>query len=50
MSDDNSVLKLIKDARDAHEKSPGTWPAKRELASAVRELMDCIAATDAPEQ
>jgi acyl-coenzyme A thioesterase PaaI-like protein len=28
----------------------GNWGAKRELASAVRELMDCLAATDAAEE
>jgi hypothetical protein len=46
----DSILELLRDAREIHEQEPGTWPAKRELASAVRELMHCLAATDAPEQ
>ena len=32
------------------EEAPGTWPAKRRLAATIRELMDCICATDASEK
>jgi acyl-coenzyme A thioesterase PaaI-like protein len=46
----DSILDLIRGAREIHDRAPGTWPAKRELAAAVRELMHCLAATDAPEE
>jgi acyl-coenzyme A thioesterase PaaI-like protein len=45
----DSILDRIHEMRGKLEDAPGTWPAKRELADAVRELMHCIAATDAPE-
>jgi acyl-coenzyme A thioesterase PaaI-like protein len=50
MSEDSTILDRIAGYRDQLEHAPGTWPAKRELASAVRELMDCLCATDAPEE
>jgi acyl-coenzyme A thioesterase PaaI-like protein len=50
MSEDSTILDRIAGYRDKLEHAPGTWPAKRELASAVRELMDCLCATDAPEE
>ena len=49
MTTSDSILDLIRGAREIHDRAPGTWPAKRELAAAVRELMHCLAATDAPE-
>jgi len=49
VSDDTSILELIREARAQQDQMPGTWPAKRELANAIRELNHCLAATDAPE-
>lgn len=49
MSKSNSVIEQIRLAREKYAEAPGTWPAKRELADAVRELMHNLAATDAPE-
>lgn len=49
MTTSDSILDLIRGAREIHDRAPGTWPAKRELAAAVRELTHCLAATDAPE-
>lgn len=40
----------IRLAREKYAEAPGTWPAKRELADAIRELMHNLAATDAPEE
>ncbi len=45
----NDVLALMREARAQLENAPGTWPAKRELAEAIRELTACLAETDAPE-
>jgi len=45
-----SILEHVREKRAVLESAPGTWPAKRELAAAVRELMDCLCATDAPEE
>jgi len=50
MSESESVIDRIKFYREQLENAPGTWPAKRELADAVRELMDCLCATDAPAE
>ena len=36
--------------QDSAEVAPGSLPAKRKLAGAIRELMDCLCSTDAPEQ
>jgi acyl-coenzyme A thioesterase PaaI-like protein len=49
MQEPDSILDRIHEMRSVLDEAPGTWPAKRELADAVRELMHCIAATDAPE-
>ncbi len=46
----DSILDHIREMRSQLDEAPGTWPAKRELADAVRELMHCLAATDAPEE
>jgi acyl-coenzyme A thioesterase PaaI-like protein len=45
----NGITQRIQGYREQLEQAPGTWPAKRELASAIRELMECLCATDAPE-
>ena len=45
-----SVFEHIRIEREKIEESPGTWPAKRKLAEAVRKLTHCLCATDAPEE
>jgi acyl-coenzyme A thioesterase PaaI-like protein len=50
VSESDSLLEQIRLAREKYAEAPGTWPAKRELADAVRELMHNLAATDAPEE
>jgi acyl-coenzyme A thioesterase PaaI-like protein len=50
MTEPDSVFDRIQEYREKLEHAPGTWPAKRTLAAAVRELMDCLCATDAPEE
>jgi acyl-coenzyme A thioesterase PaaI-like protein len=50
VSESNSILRRIAEHRALMEDAPGTWPAKRRLAAAIRELMDCICATDANEE
>ena len=42
----NRIAEMQAKAMDA----PANWSAKRTLASAVRELMDCLCATDAPDE
>ncbi len=49
VSKSDSILDRIAEHRSLLEEAPGTWPAKRRLAAAVRELTDCICATDANE-
>jgi len=49
VSESNSILDRIAEHRALIAEAPGTWPAKRRLAAAIRELMDCICATDADE-
>ncbi len=44
-----SILDRIARFRSDGLEAPGTWPAKRELAAALRELLDCVCATDASE-
>ena len=44
-----SIIEHIQRYRAELIQAPGTWPAKRELASAIRELMECLCETDAPE-
>ncbi|MBW2383525.1 MAG: PaaI family thioesterase [Deltaproteobacteria bacterium] len=50
MSEQESIVERIRFYREKLQNAPGTWPAKRELADAVRELMDCLCATDAPSE
>ena len=45
----DSILERIARFREDSLEAPGTWPAKRDLAAALRELLDCVAATDASE-
>ncbi len=49
MADDDPIIDRIRGYREQLAKAPGTWPAKRELAAAIRDLMDCLCATDASE-
>ena len=49
MSESNRMLKRSSEYHAKRGQAPGTWPAKRGLATAVRELMDCLCATDAPD-
>ena len=49
MSTEDETIDRIAHYREQLEQAPGTWPAKRTLAAAVRNLMDCLCATDAPE-
>ena len=44
------LAKRIATARAEGAEVPGQWQAKRELASSLRELLDCLSATDAPEE
>jgi len=48
--EESEVLGLIRRAREQLDEAPGTWPAKRELAEAIRELTACLSETDAPEE
>jgi len=48
--DPDEIAEQIQKYRRGLEAAPGNWPAKRELAAAVRELMDCLCATDAPSE
>lgn len=50
MTPSDSILEYLRGAHETHDQAPGTWPAKRELADAVRELMHCLVATDAPAE
>jgi len=50
MDEKDSIIERIQGYRARIARAPGTWPAKRELAAAVRELMDCLCATDASEE
>jgi acyl-coenzyme A thioesterase PaaI-like protein len=43
------ISEQIAALRAETDEAPGNWGAKRKLASAIRELMDCLCATDAPE-
>lgn len=49
MAGDDPISERISEYREQLARAPGTWPAKRELATAIRELMDCLCATDASE-
>ena len=44
------VARRIKAARPGSDEIPSQWQAKRELAASMRQLLDCLSATDAPEQ
>ena len=50
-SDDarSAILERIARFRTMDEEVPPVWQAKRDLAASVRELLDCICATDAGE-
>ncbi len=48
-NENESIIEHIQRYRDELVRAPGTWPAKRELAAAIRELMECLCETDAPE-
>jgi len=50
VSESKSILNRMAEHRALMNEAPGTWPAKRRLATAIRELMDCICATDASEE
>ncbi len=50
MTEPDSLIEAIRDGGAKRQEEPGTWPAKAELAEAVRELMHCLAATDAPAE
>lgn len=50
MSSPDSLLERVRAYRSQLDEAPGTWPAKRRLAAAVRELMDSLCATDAPAE
>ncbi len=49
MGELDRIAAQIADYREKLETVPSNWAAKRKLASAVRELMDCLCATDAAE-
>ena len=50
MTEFESIRERIAQHRARMEEVPGTWPAKRRLAAALRDLHDCICATDANEE
>jgi acyl-coenzyme A thioesterase PaaI-like protein len=50
MTEPESILERIAQNRARGDESPGTWPAKRRLAAALRDLLDCLCATDAAEE
>ncbi|MBW2422156.1 MAG: PaaI family thioesterase [Deltaproteobacteria bacterium] len=50
MSKTDDTLDRIAIYREQLANAPGTWPAKRALADAIRNLMACLCATDAPEE
>ncbi len=50
MTISDSLTDQLRAHRAQVEGAAGSWPAKRKLAAAVRELMDSLCATDAPEE
>lgn len=50
MSDSDSVEQPRVDRATAIEQAGGTWPAKRELASALRELLDSLCGSGASDE
>jgi hypothetical protein len=44
-----SIVERVARFRADSLAATGTWPAKRNLAAALRELLDCVCATDASE-
>jgi acyl-coenzyme A thioesterase PaaI-like protein len=50
VSDQSEIEKQIAEYQNNLAEAPGTWGAKRKLAAAVRDLMDCLCATDAAEE
>ncbi len=49
MTKSKEIADQVERMRQRIDDAPGNWGAKRRLAGAVRELMDCLCATDAPE-
>jgi acyl-coenzyme A thioesterase PaaI-like protein len=49
LSEIDETIERIATYREQLEQAPGTWPAKRVLAASIRKLLDCLCATDAPE-
>jgi hypothetical protein len=49
-SDSRELQDQLISYRKQLEFAPGTWAAKRDLAAAIRNLMDCLCATDASEE
>ena len=50
MSEIDNISERIRVYRETLDDALGNWAAKRELAAAVRELMNSMCATDAPEE
>lgn len=50
MNEIDETIGRIATYREQLEEAPGTWAAKRTLAASIRQLMDCLCATDAPEE
>ena len=50
MTKSDPLVEFVRAAHGLQGPAPGNWPAKRELADAVRELLHSLAATDAPEE
>lgn len=50
MSESESVLDRIRAERAKLDADPGTWPAKRKLAEAIRQLTHSLCNTDASEE
>ncbi len=47
-SDEFDIAEHMANYQESLDEDTGSWPAKRRLAGAIRELMDCLCATDAP--
>jgi hypothetical protein len=50
MGESESMMERLVQQRALRDEAPGTWPAKRRLAAALRDLLDCMCATDADEE
>jgi len=49
VTESDSMLERMAQRRAEQDEAPGSWPAKRRLAAALRVLTDCLCATDAGE-